>query len=349
MGKSGIKGVKKVAIMEQCMNGGTKKWYMVKKMGIVSVWIVLSIVMLTVKSRNCMKITFLDVGQGDAIVVQSETGHTYLIDGGSSSNNKIAEYQLIPYLKYNGIDTIECAFVSHLDEDHYNGILYLLQSGKREGIQVKQLILSAADIKDESYQEICAAANRNMTEVSYMKRGDYLQDEKLLIECLYPICDTTVSERNEASLALAVRYDTFLGVFMGDLGTEQEMVIMKQEVEEKEQEQETMMVKREAEEKEQEQETMMVKREAVGNVTCILLKAGHHGSRYSSSRAFLEWVKPDVTVISCGEDNSYGHPHDETLQRLENIDSEVLATPKHGAIIVEIGEKIEVRCWTNPD
>ena len=172
-----------------------------------------------------------------------------------------------------------------------------------------------------------------MTEVSYMKRGDYLQDEKLLIECLYPICDTTVSERNEASLALAVRYDTFLGVFMGDLGTEQEMVIMKQEVEEKE----------------QEQETMMVKREAVGNVTCILLKAGHHGSRYSSSRAFLEWVKPDVTVISCGEDNSYGHPHDETLQRLENIDSEVLATPKHGAIIVEIGEKIEVRCWMNPD
>ena len=75
-----------------------------------------------------------------------------------------------------------------------------------------------------------------------------------------------------------------------------------------------------------------------------ILKAAHHGSRYSTSAEFLQKVLPEITVISCGEGNSYGHPHEETLKRLDEIGSTVMVTKDCGAVIVKVGEVAEISC-----
>lgn len=261
---------------------------------------------LTLSPKSHTAITLLDVGQGDGSVIQSESGHTYLIDGGSSSNQKLAEYTLIPYLKYNGIDTIDCAFISHLDEDHYNGIAELLVSGREEGITVKAVILSEAEVQDEKYTELCALAGANKTAVYHMKQGDSVTDGELQISCLYPQNDTSVSDRNEASLVLSVTYESFQGLFMGDLGMENEKKVI---------------------------QAWSAQGEKGGY---CLLKAGHHGSKDSSGEDFLTCIQPDITVISCGEHNRYGHPHGETLERLRQAESRIYQTPETGAVTLWI-------------
>ena len=78
-----------------------------------------------------------------------------------------------------------------------------------------------------------------------------------------------------------------------------------------------------------------------------VLKVAHHGSRYSTSEDFLKQIEPLLAVISCGQDNSYGHPHEELLERLQNAESTIMKTPERGAITVKVGKKIVVQCW-NP-
>ncbi len=257
-----------------------------------------------------MWMTLLDVGQGDAAVIHSETGHTYLVDAGSSSRAKMAEYQLIPYLKYQGIDRIDCAVISHLDEDHYNGILQLLTLGKQEGIRVGRIVLSAAEIRDEAYRQLCSAAKAAGVPVMYMRSGDTIEDGKLLLQCLYPKNDINVTERNDCSIVLSVRYGAFFGILTGDLGENAEMEAARQAA------------------------------RAKGDAPLYtMLKAAHHGSRYSGSREFLTCVQPDVTVISCGKRNRYGHPHAETLERLKDAQSKIYITYETGAVTFVVNDK----------
>ena len=72
---------------------------------------------------------------------------------------------------------------------------------------------------------------------------------------------------------------------------------------------------------------------------CDILKAGHHGSRYSSSEAFLDAAAPEAAVISCGQNNSYGHPHKETIERLKAAGAEIFRTDTGGAVLVRIDNK----------
>lgn len=290
--------------------------YIVLRYVTLSVCIMIAVTVLTYKvNTGGLQITFLDIGQGDAIFIRSETGHTYLIDGGSSSNKKMAEYQLIPYLKYNGIDTIDCAFISHLDEDHYNALLELLTTGRQEGVCVERVMLSDAEIRDDTYEWLCKTAKTAGAQTISMRQGDCVKDGGLVIQCLYPRDDTNVTDRNDASLVLAVRYENFLGIFMGDLGAEREPGITEQIIQMKE-------------------------NESTGDgdarIAYTLLKAAHHGSKYSGSRDFLRGVKPDAVVISCGENNRYGHPHAETLERLADIESDIYITYETGAVTFRV-------------
>lgn len=271
----------------------------------------IAVILLTARfETGGMRITFLDIGQGDAIAIHSETGHTYLIDGGSSSNSKMAEYQYIPYLKYNGVDTIDCAFITHLDEDHYNALRQLLILGRQESIRVARIVLSEAEIRDETYWELCETAEAAGVSIAHMRRGESIQDGKLTIQCIYPTSDTRVTDRNDASLVLTVRYEAFLALLMGDLGEKKEAEVIEQIARLKEE-----------------------------TIDYTLLKAAHHGSQYSGGRAFLACVQPDMTVISCGENNRYGHPHAETLERLSNVKSRIYITYETGAVTVRVKKK----------
>lgn len=272
-----------------------------------------AVLLLLLPQSDSMKIAVLDVGQGDGIVIQSETGHTYLIDGGSGSNTKLAQYRLLPYLKYHGIDTIDCAFLSHLDKDHYNGVAELLSSGGEEGVTVRRVILSAAELHDEAYTELCTLAEDSGTEIAYMQSGDDMTDGKLQIRCLYPTYDISVSnkeaDRNETSLVLSVTYEGFRGLFMGDLPIEKETDVIRALAED------------------------------TATYGCTLLKAGHHGSKNSSGEELLRALHPDITVISCGAHNRYGHPHAETIERLAACGTKIYMTPETGAVTIAINGK----------
>ena len=93
------------------------------------------------------------------------------------------------------------------------------------------------------------------------------------------------------------------------------------------------------------EEALLSRIEQCGIRDVSVLKVAHHGSKYSTSEAFLKVANPKLAVISCGRRNSYGHPHQETLERLEAVGSRIVGTPEYGAITVELGRTVEVRGW----
>ncbi len=268
-----------------------------------------SLLCLTVPVRSGLRMTFLDVGQGDCACIQMQNGHGILIDSGSTSKGKLTEYQLVPFLKSQGIHTLDAVFLSHLDEDHISGVMGLLKNSD-SGIYVGQIVLSAYVPRDEAWEELILVADKADVPVVYIKQGTRYGNEELGITCLYPSEESVSGERNAQSMVLLLEYGEFQALFTGDMDAAGERELLN---------------------------------ELPENFECEVLKVAHHGSRYSSTEAFLERIQPEVAMISCSENSIYGHPHEETLERLENVGAMVLTTPECGAVILEIGEEMRVR------
>lgn len=273
-------------------------------------WIVAAVFVITHRSYNGLGITILDVGQGDGIWIETQTGHHYLIDSGSTSQRKLGEYTLLPFLKYTGTDKLEAVFLTHLDEDHISGVMELLENP--QGIQVGRVVVAQAVIRDEAYDKLELLCKEKKIPISYASTGDVLRDGQLTLKVLHPAADYKTDSRNAYSLVMALEYGNFHALFTGDAGADAENLVAE---------------------------------ELGDSWHCQLYKAAHHGSRYSNSQMLLETMKPELTVISCGEDNSYGHPHRETLERLQQVQSGVLITKDTGAIMLRI-TKNEVQAET---
>ncbi len=279
--------------------------------------VILFIAMLLLgwRGRAQLSVTFLDVGQGDGICVQTEK-ETYLFDCGSSSEKAIGEYVLIPYLKHEGISRLDGVFVTHPDNDHISGILELLALSEAQGITIERLILP--DLTEERMEsefadlfEAVADMEEGKPEVITMSRGTFWQSGEVLFTCLHPPADSEISDSNAYSQCFLVEYEDFSMLLTGDVEGEGEELLMQE-----------------------------LKKQEVGEVD--LLKVAHHGSKYSTGEALLEMLQPDIAVISCGENNSYGHPHEEILQRLDEVESKIFTTPQCGAITVEISKRMKV-------
>ena len=182
--------------------------------------LILSVGLLTGNFGRGSRVTFLDVGQGDGIVVETAQG-AYLFDCGSTSRKKIGEYVLKPYLKSRGVQSIRGVFVSHPDEDHMNGILELLENGGEWGITVEQLFLPAITEAErrEAFAKLLAAAEHAGVPVSYIKCGDEIRDSRLRLLCLHPEENTTLADANAYSecfyvevFAKAVKWGTTEGM-----------------------------------------------------------------------------------------------------------------------------------------
>ena len=159
-----------------------------------------SVGLLTGNFDRGSRVTFLDVGQGDGIVVETGQG-TYLFDCGSTSRKKIGEYVLKPYLKSRGIRSLRGMFVSHPDEDHMNGVLELLENGGEWGITVEQLFLPAIAEAErrEAFDKLLAGAEHAGVPVNYIKCGDEIRDNQLRLLCLHPEENTALSDANAYS------------------------------------------------------------------------------------------------------------------------------------------------------
>ena len=301
------------------------------------------------------RVTFLDVGQGDGIVVETGQG-AYLFDCGSTSRKNIGEYVLKPYLKSRGTRSLRGVFVSHPDEDHMNGVIELLENGADWGIVVEQLFLPAIaeGKRTESFATLLAAAEVAEVPVSYIKCGDEIRDSQLRLLCLHPEENTTLADANaysecfyvevfakkmkqeaiddrkanDASGGSAIEGSGENGSFAGN-GERKDFRMNDGKI--------NILLTGDVE-GEGERQLMQELQEQRGQreFRVDILKVAHHGSGYSTGTEFLAAASPATAIISCGRNNSYGHPHAETLQRLEDARVPWYGTMDYGALTVTV-------------
>lgn len=251
--------------------------------------------------RKGMEITFIDVGQGDCIYVRTPANHNYLVDGGSANVSKVGKYRIIPFLKYNGVQCLDFVFVTHADEDHVSGIKELMEESKEGGIRINTLVLPDIEGKDDSYIKLEELAKKCKIRILYVKRGDMIQDKEVFISCLHPSEGYQTQNRNEYSSVLSLGYKEFELLLTGDLeGAGEETLINENSLK-----------------------------------TVDVLKVPHHGSKDATGSEFLSLTNPLISIISCGEKNSYGHPHEELVNRLIEQGSTIYMTKSLGAITIE--------------
>lgn len=277
----------------------------------------LAVFVLSLRILPELRITFLDVGQGDGILVQSGD-FVCMIDGGSSSVKQVWQYRIESTLKYYGIDQLDAVFVSHGDQDHISGVEELLENyetgfGKANigGITLERLILPGVGYQEEKIQRLAALAKEKEISVGTLGAGGSVESGAIKLTCLYPSSDQATGDSNQDSMVLFLEYQDFTALFTGDLEKAGEERFLK-EVE----------------------SGRFARITQDGQID--LLKVAHHGSGNGTTEEFLKVFTPEKAVISCGENNSYGHPAQEVLERLENVGAEIVRTDQAGAVTVGI-------------
>lgn len=258
------------------------------------------------------KVVFMDVGQGDGILIRSGMGMNILIDGGSSDNGQVGEYVMAPVIRYFGAAHIDYAFVTHGDKDHMSGVEYLLETDDT-GIVIENLVLPKYGVREDLAELIELAMSKGVN-IIYVETGSqiYCGNDmvNMRLDVLHPGDETDITDSNDLSAVMMLEYCGEKILFTGDAGFAGENELLA----------------------------------SGADVGADILKVGHHGSRYSSGEEFLSRVSPSYAIISAGRDNRYGHPHDETLKRLEDCGARTLNTIDSGAVCVTIepgGAKIE--------
>lgn len=239
-------------------------------------------------------VTFINVGQGDCSLV-SVGKMDLLIDAGGlrsdTRDSNIGTRVVAPYLKKRGIKKIEAAMVSHYHDDHARGMLGVLDSMK-----VERLLMPVTYTETELERELKQAAKENGTEVVYVAEGSRISLGDAQMDLFTPDKEwlkTQSENQNNNSIVGRLDYGETSVLYTGDMEAEGEELLLAKDV---------------------------------GRLDSDILKVGHHGSKTSSCTEFLEAVSPDYAVISVGEDNEYGHPHEETMSRLEAVGARVLQT-----------------------
>ncbi|HJA92307.1 MAG TPA: DNA internalization-related competence protein ComEC/Rec2 [Candidatus Eisenbergiella merdipullorum] len=253
------------------------------------------------------QVTMLDVGQGDCIYIRSQSGRHYLFDGGSSSKPQTGTWQVIPYLKHQGVDRLELIFISHCDSDHISAVKEILEWAGKGNLHIGGLVISASGPEDEMRASLLESAEKNGVPIYRMEAGNEIRRGNTLFQAIYPLSGKTLSDRNTASLVLRFSEythgrESFSMLLTGDVEASGEKQIL----------------------------------DAYPDLSggCTILKTAHHGSDTSTTQEFLDAASPKAALISCGRDNSYGHPHEEVLSRFRDAGIPVFITAECGAITV---------------
>jgi len=243
---------------------------------------------IPVTAGHEMQVHFIDVGQGDSILIESPSGKTMLIDGGV----KGAGQQIVSYLKELGINKLDIVVATHPDADHIGGLIPVL-----DNMTIEQFYDSGKVHTSQTFEEMLTRIDEKNIPYHVPKIGDDIEfDKDVNVKVLNANDQTT--DNNDASIVLKMTYGNVSFLLTGDAGVALEKEMLQYDVK------------------------------------ATVLKAGHHGSNTSSSEEFIQAVKPEVTILSYGEDNKYGHPHAEIVDRLQAIGSKIYATADLGTITV---------------
>ena len=246
-----------------------------------------------------LEIHFIDVGQGDSILIKNKKSY-YLIDTGGSifGNFDIGKNITLPYLKKNGIMKLNGVFISHFHEDHSQGLPLLIDK-----LKVDNVLISYGNPNSEAYNHII---EKNIPVTILRENDRIVLDKNTSIEVLSPTVDfiNRNLEENDLSLVFLLKYFNREILFTGDMEKEVENYLLDK-----------------------------------FHRPVDIIKVPHHGSNTSSDSSLLEVIKPKIGVITVGRKNMYGHPQKEVLDRYDEIGTEIFRTDTMGMIKVLLNKE----------
>ncbi len=280
--------------------------------------LLISAAILLVNPAYGLNITMIDVDQGDGILIRTAR-ETILIDGGSTGKKNVGQYSIMPYIKYNGIGVLDEVVITHEDKDHISGVFEIMDDMEKGGIRIRNLVLPDVSEKSrgDNYRLLESRAAELGICTHYISCGQRMNFDDLEFICLNPYKNMVTEGANAYSTVLYMKYGAFRALFTGDVEEEGQAHLL---------------------------EDLRANSKNFENLT--MLKVAHHGSQYTTDEEFLEILKPKMAMISCGVDNSYGHPHKELMKRLEKTGAKIYRTDESGAIQISVRKnKVKVDCF----
>lgn len=273
-----------------------RKWFYGVLLGLLALAIIAGVMIWRDWKNPILEVVFLDVGQGDAILIQ-EGNYQMLIDGGK--DGKVMLEKLGQYLSFWDRQ-IEVVVMTHPDQDHIGGLVEVLKN-----YQVATVVKTNDISESQTYEALLREVRAENSEVIEAIAGTKIKfPSGTEVEVLYPfltVAENSKNNSNDDSVVVKLRWKDESFLFTGDLPSTKEDELIDRGV----------------------------------NLKSTILKVSHHGSKYSTLDAFLDAVAPAQAIISVGKNNMYGHPNPETLERLKSHNVEVLRTDERGDIIYE--------------
>jgi len=272
-------------------------------------------------TKGKLELTVLDVGQGDSLFVVSPGGKTLLIDGGGAfggfpgheEHNGVdpGEEAVSPYLWSRGFQKLDVVALTHAHQDHLGGVFAIL-----ENFRVGRLWIGR-EVSSPALATLEELARDQKIPIEHELRGQSFRWDGIDGEFLWPEIvpeEVAPSAKNNDSLVLYLRYGSRSFLLPGDAEKQVEREILSEN--------------------------------SVEAIRSDVLKIGHHGSKNSTTTEFLAAVQPHFGIISAGEDNLYGHPSPELLERLENAGVRILRTDRDGAVhVLTDSARLEITCF----
>lgn len=240
------------------------------------------------------RVHYINVGQGDCELIESN-GEFMLIDAGENGN----ENAVLNYLRKAGVEKLKYVVATHPHSDHMGGLAEVLNEFEVENVIMPKLTKEQTPTS-KTYKDFLNAVKKSGAKGIYSKIGaEYTVGEASFV-ILGPVINNT-ENLNDMSVIVKLTHGENTFLFTGDAEYDEEQDVIKNFAKE---------------------------------LDCDVYKVGHHGSSTSSCEDFLEAVTPELCIISCGEDNSYGHPHYEAMERLESYTDKIYRTDVCGDIVV---------------
>ncbi|MFC1678150.1 ComEC/Rec2 family competence protein [Patescibacteria group bacterium] len=273
-------------------------------LGITACFLVIPVFWTQYEAKTELEVDFLDVGQGDSILIKTPFGQNVLIDGGED-NSVIRELSKnLPWFDR----TIDLMILSHPHGDHVDGLNEVIKR-----YQVKKILYTGVVYSTPGYIAWLELIRDNKIPLSIIDRPQKITlGQECYLDIMYPLKNLLgqeVNNLNNSSIVVKLVYKDIKYLFVGDAETEVEKELLNIQA----------------------------------DLSAQVLKVGHHGSDTSSSEEFLEAVNSKIAVISVGKDNSFGHPSRRIIKRLERLGVQIFRTDELGTIkIASNGENIEI-------